>query len=260
MSITRLPSPKAPATERHGPSDIAVILVAHGDRGGEERNHSLLVHADAIRQRKAYRYVGAGVLRGDPLFEEAWVAACQSGAKHVLIYPLFMSDGYFVSKVLPERIRDAGAGLPYSMALPLGLDPALVPLFEERSLSVAQERGINPKESRLLVVGHGSKFGRASALATLRMAEALTSKSAFRQVTAAFLEEPPFFENEIRDASQPTIVTGFFSGTGLHAEGDVPEAMVCASSDSVYTGPIGLHPKIADVILSALVELESKGF
>jgi sirohydrochlorin ferrochelatase len=229
-----------------------VVLAAHGERGGSRQNAALLSLADALSRSGRYRAVAAGVLNGDPGLEQALEAARCAAAAKVLVYPVFMSDGYFVRQVLAQRI--AAAGLPARRLAPLGLDPGLIPLMLRQALDAAQTAAFDAGAATLLVAGHGSKSrpGGASARATRQAAQHLAAVSPFADIAVAFLEEPPFLAEALAGSSCPTIVLGFFSGEGLHAIEDVPAAIDKLGARAVYTGPIGSLPEVADIIASAI--------
>lgn len=218
---------------------IGLVLAAHGERGGDRANRSLVAHAEAMAGMGALTAVAAGVLKGDPPVEEALAAVSATAPDEILVYPYFMSDGYFVEKVLPRRIRDAELPSPVRVLPPLGLDPGLPALLIEAALRAAGDAGFTPAASRLLVVGHGSQGSRASALATELVVSRLAGMRHFSQVAAAFLEEPPFVRDALEGERQPTVVAGFFSGDGLHAAEDVPEAIAWTGAEAVYCGAIG---------------------
>lgn len=231
---------------------IGLILAAHGERGGTGNNGSLIGHAEAMASAPGIAAVAAGVLKGDPTLEDALASVAAEGATDILVYPFFMSDGYFVEKVLPQRIRDAGHERKARILPPLGLDPGLPALMLETALKSAGEAGYDPAACRLLVVGHGSQGSRASALATELMALKLANKGIFSDVTAAFLEEAPFVRESLEGERPPTVVAGFFSGDGLHAAQDVPEAIAWSGAQAVYAGSIGGHIGIAGLIAAAV--------
>lgn len=222
------------------PRKIAAVLASHGDRAGASPNATLRAQTDAVRQRTSAHLVTSGVLKGDPTIEEAIAVAKASGADEILVYPLFMADGYFVKKVLRERVDAETAGRTASRILmPLGLDPALPALLRDEALNSAAREGFAPAVSRLLIVGHGSKLGPASANATRAIASAVRAISTFAAIETAFLEEDPAVEHALAASNLPTIVSGFFFGDGLHAGEDVPEAIAETGARAVYTGPIG---------------------
>ena len=236
-------------------SDVAVILAAHGDRGGAEgarANASLLAHAKSLAASAQFRLVTAGVLKGEPALETALTEAHQSGAARIAVYPFFMADGYFVKSVLPARI-EAGAMSPRCRILaPLGIDEQLPALVRAEALAASARAGFDPALSRLLVVGHGSALGPASANATHKAAVSISRLGGFASVATAFLEEPPFLDAALAGTRPPTIVAGFFSGDGLHAGEDVPAAIAEAGANAVYAGSIGAVAAIPSLMLDAI--------
>ena len=99
----------------------ALVLAAHGDRDGPGRNESLANHVAALSKRNEFVCVSGGVLNGEPSLEAALQQAVNSGAKHILLYPMFMSGGYFVQNILPKRITEARLPIPLKMLQPFGL-------------------------------------------------------------------------------------------------------------------------------------------
>jgi sirohydrochlorin ferrochelatase len=247
--------PRSGTNPEHDPGAVpAVILVGHGDRGAGLTNRNLLAHTEALRRSGRLNFVAAGVLKGEPLLEQVIESACNSGAEQICIYPFFMADGYFAGKILPERIAAAAPKLPWTILPPLGLDARLPKLIVDQSLAAARQATMTPAQTRLLLVGHGSKLGPASANATRKAAEAIREIGGFGTVATAFLEEAPFLADALAAyTTEPTIVTGFFSGDGMHAGEDVPRAIEDASANAVYAGPIGAAPAIADVMLETIV-------
>lgn len=232
--------------------ETAVLIVAHGERGGRADNRLLLSLRDAVAGRTGLRSLHAGVLNGAPSIEEALQALAAERPRRLLVYPFFMSDGYFTRTVVPQRIAAAGNGMPWQLLAPLGLDPALAALIEHRALAEATAAGWPPQRSRLLLVGHGSSKSDASARATRAAAAAVGKASKFAAVATAFLEEPPFLADALADDSDPTIVVGFLSGEGLHGRDDIPAAISQARSALRYAGPIGAAAGVDALIAAAI--------
>lgn len=231
---------------------FATVLVAHGDRGGASPNAALRAQAKAVSARVTPAHVCAGVLKGEPSLESALAEAGATGAQRIVVYPLFMADGYFMRKV---RERVAAAGLSHAPAIldPLGLDPALPEILLQETEKMASREGIEPVSARLLVVGHGSKLGPAAANATRKAAARAAIARRFATVTTAFLEEEPFLDDMLRrGGAQPTVVAGFFFGDGMHAGEDVPDAIEETGANAIYTGAIGNSPAVANLIASAI--------
>jgi len=231
---------------------FSLVLVGHGDRGAGLTNRNLIAHTETLRAAGRFRSVHCGVLKGDPSLEAAISEASRYGAAPLCIYPFFMADGYFTGKVLPERIAAARPRIAWHMLPPLGLDRRLASLIRDDAIWTRARSGIPPASARLLIVGHGSKLGPASANATRSMAAEVERFGAFREVATAFLEEAPLLVDALKANSEgPTIVTGFFSGDGMHAGEDVPEAIAATGANAVYAGPIGANPKVGQLILES---------
>ena len=231
---------------------VALVLAAHGDRGEAieqgRANSSLLSHRDELAAVGVFRTVTAGVLKGDPTLEAALEAARTSGANRFAIYPMFMADGYFVKRVLPERIAAMGMGSGVRILTPLGLDEAVVPLVMTEAAAAANAAGFHTSTARLLVVGHGSQLGPASADATKLAAARLRATGTFADVSVAFLEEAPFLNDALGNLRLPTVVAGFFSGDGLHASEDIPAAIREAGANAVYSGSLGRMSQLPALI------------
>lgn len=233
------------------PQSLAIVLASHGDRGGASPNAALKAQAEAVRALTGLS-VTTGVLKGEPTVEQALAEAAASGAARIAVYPLFMADGYFVQKVLRERIEAAGLTPEPRLLAPLGLDPRLSDILVDEAIGTAEKAGLDPLSSRLLVVGHGSKLGPASATATRKAATRAALARRFASVATAFLEEEPFLEDALHAAAAPTVVAGYFFGAGLHAGEDVPDIIVEAGARAIYTGAIGNSPAVAPLIAAAL--------
>jgi len=228
----------------------ALVLAAHGDRGGPGRNESLARHVAALAKRNEFVCVTGGVLNGEPALEAALQQAEQNGAKQILLYPMFMSDGYFVQNILPERIAAARLKVPHKILKPFGLDRRVPLMMLENALRAAGSAELDPAKLDLLIAGHGSKFGPGNADATRAAALAMTEHSPFRTIDVAFLEEEPFILDALRKHHNRSVVAGFFSGEGMHAGDDIPEAISKSGAAAIYAGPIGLDPRVPELIAS----------
>lgn len=232
--------------------ELAAVLVAHGDRGGTAPNAALHAQTHAVRAQIESACVAAGVLKGEPTLEDALAEAAASGAPRIAVYPLFMADGYFMRKVR-ERIEAANVVIRPTILDPLGLDPALPDILVEEAGSMAHQNGFEPLQSRLLIVGHGSKLGPASANATRRAAARAALARRFASVTTAFLEEEPFLDDTLAAGrTQPTVVAGFFFGDGMHGGEDVPDAIAETGATAIYTGAIGNSAAVATLIAASI--------
>lgn len=231
----------------------AVVLAAHGDRGGSFSNAALLAHRDALRSGGDFACVSAGVLKGEPSLEDALAAAIASRPARIVVYPVFMADGFFVRTRLADRVAAAALSVPWEIFPPLGTDADLPELVLRHAERAAGKMGFAPAATTLLLVGHGSKFGPASADATRVVAKAVKDLKVFADTATAFLEEPPLVEEALAAAKGPVVVSGFFAGDGMHAGDDVPNAIARCAATAIYAGSVGNDSAISELILRRLV-------
>jgi sirohydrochlorin ferrochelatase len=233
--------------------DVAIILAAHGDRGGAHPNSTIRGHCVALADDKIFHSVSVGILRGEPQLEVAVSAALEGGAKALAVYPMFMAEGYFTRKVLIQRLAALEIPIDVHVLAPLGADPRMPMLMLRQAIDVAGSHGLALDATRLLIVGHGSQIGPASAEATRNVASVIAQERQFARVETAFLEEPEFLEDALsREGKLPTVVLGFFSGDGLHAAEDVPQAISETGAIAVYAGSIGKSPSLPELIRSSI--------
>lgn len=234
-------------TARPGPArEAGLLVVAHGERGGAAENQ--LVHTLVARLREAgiFARVEAGFIRSDPSIEDA---AARLGGDALTIYPLFMSDGYYVKQAIPQRLGGAVA----DMMTPLGLDAALPPLVAEVGMEAARDTGIEPAMAHFLLVAHGSSKSGESAAAARAVAARIDAAGDFASLTVAFLEEEPFLDAALKTVRGPAVLLGLFAGDGMHAAEDLPDALKRSGrSDVVLAGSLGTDPRLADLVVSAI--------
>jgi sirohydrochlorin ferrochelatase len=186
-------------------------------------------------------------------------AAAAWGVRDLVVYPFFMSRGWIVEEVLTRRL-ETFSGIRCDVLPPLGLDPGLPSLLHEAGLSAAVRAGFVPGEARLLLAAHGSRQAPAHAATIARIADGVRSRGTFAEVQTAFLDHEPFVGDALRGDARPTVVAGCFAGEGVHACADIPRAIAKAGGSAAYTGPIGTHPGVADLVMRATgCNLETRG-
>lgn len=194
------------------------LLAAHGERGGATGNARLrAICREVARLLRGEAAVRCGVLSGEPSLEGAVAGACESP---VSVYPVFMSEGFFVRERLPARL--AAAGVKANVLPVLGADPGFA------QACAARLDGLDGgAPDRVLVAAHGSTRDDRSRCA----AEAFASRLACAlgvAVQCAFLEEQPFVEQAVRALDHRGAIVSLFAGQGLHGAEDM-DAIIAAS-------------------------------
>ncbi len=241
MSSTRSISRTAPATE----AAEAALIVAHGspsDPAPQEAAIAALAVAVAARL-PGWRITGATLAAPGALGR-----ALEAGP--AWIYPLFMSDGWFVSRELPRRLAAAGRA-EVAILPPLGLDPALAALCAACAREAATGAGYAIAETTVILAAHGSPRDPRPAAAAGNVARRLRATGGFRAVATGFVDESPRLADALR-VGGPALCLPFFAARAGHVTGDLPEAVAEAGFRGPVLGPIGADPGVPDLIAGAL--------
>lgn len=173
-------------------------------------------------------HVGSATLADREALRRAFAAAPQGRA---LVYPMFMSDGWFVSSLLPKRL--AAAGGEARLLAPFGLDPALPALCARRAEEAAQKRGLDLSRTTLVVAAHGSPNDPRAGAAARAAAERIAAEARPAATRVCFVDEPPFLAEGL-SVDGPAICLPFFATAASHVLEDLPEAVEQAR----FTGPV----------------------
>lgn len=176
-------------------------------------------------------------------------ALAEAGGAPV-VYPLFMSDGWFVSDALPERLMRAGCS-DASIATPLGLDPAVRALCLGMAVDAVAGLALAAEETALLLAAHGSPTDPRPRQAAERAARHIAEGGAFRTVTTGFVDEPPYIANAAR-LDGPAICLPFFATRAGHVATDLPGALAAAGFAGAVLPPVGTNPHVPAIIAAEL--------
>lgn len=250
MSKTRLPFRPAPAISRSAAAGMGVLLVGHGSPVHPGPARTLAGHAQSLAGLGIYGAVRYAALVGGP--DPARELAALTGAAHVAVLPMFMSDGYLARQVLPERLGAGAKDLRVRITAPLGLMPGLASLVADVSEETRCARGWRRGDWDLILAAHGAAGDPASRRAAQALARGLSGFSSAARIHTAFLEEPPFLNGVFGQLTQPAVVVGLFAADGGHATMDVPAAFEDARKPIAYAGAIGCDSRIVGLIQATL--------
>ena len=231
----------------------ALLLVAHGERHADAENAGVARLAESLGAEGVAAEVAMGFIKGRPSVVDTIRAFAR---RDVIVYPLFLADGYFARIALPRLIDKAkhedGARI-IKVLPPLGLEPALIDVIADEAGVAARVRGISPKDMAVALLAHGSTRDRASRIAAEQLAERLRERRRFRDLRVAFLEEPPSLAEAVADVRGPIVVVGLFAGEGMHGANDAKRLVAeLAREDVILIGPVGTFAGIAGVIAAAV--------
>lgn len=233
---------------------VAIVLVAHGDRGGTARNEGLTAHAKALSAHGIYGHIGLAFLKGEPTLSEAFSEASASGASSIILVPVMMAEGYFSRIVLPREVAAVGASLPVTTTSVLGLRPEIAGLIDQIACAEAQAQNLVPGSATLMIVGHGSAIGPDARVPVDRAVARLRALNRFAEVVPALVEESPTLDEAVAGLTRPTIIVSLLASDGLHGDDDLSEALESAEVPVFRTGALGSNPLIRPILEAMIME------
>ncbi len=167
-----------------------------------------------------------------------------------LVYPMFMSDGWFASTRLPELTAGI-LGEPAEIFAPLGTEPALHALCAETACRAAATMGAAPGEASVLLAAHGSPSDARPGAVARRAARRIEETGHFREVRVGFIDQAPGLAEAAR-MDGPALCLPFFASRAGHVQDDVPRALAEAAFAGPILDPVGLWPAVPELIARSL--------
>ena len=255
----------------------ALLIVGHGSTVNPDSSVPTIAHAAEIRRRKIFADVECAFWKEEPSLRDALFLFDPEVICEVCVVPNFISEGYFTQTVVPRELELNGRttkrsnGQIWKYCEPVGNHPFVTELLLARAHEIAPD--VEPTETALLIVAHGTELNDNSAVAAKREAERIRARGEFATVANAYMEEPPLIAEWDQLTSAPNvIVVPFFIADGLHSYEDIPKLLgiKCTGMDvfrknphrvrgrSLYYGKaIGTDPRFADIIVEQTLNARS---
>jgi sirohydrochlorin cobaltochelatase len=232
-----------------GKSRPALLIVAHGSTVNPDSSASTLAHAAEIRRRKIFAEVGSAFWKEEPSLRDALFLFDPESIGEVCVVPNFISEGYFTQTVIPRelelngRITKRPRGQIWKYCEPVGNHPAMTELLLKRAREVAPR--VDPAETSLLIVAHGTDLNENSAVAAKREAEKIRALGTFAEVLNVYMEEPPLVSDWRKlTKTRNVVVVPFFISDGLHSYEDIPQLIGIVVAAGVDRGRPGSAPPV----------------
>ena len=253
------------------------MIVGHGSTVNPDSSAPTLAHAEEIRRRKLFADVGCAFWKEEPSLRDA--LSIFQEAREVYVVPNFISEGYFTQTVIPRELELSGRvttranGQIWKYCDPVGSHPMMTELLLQRAREVA--RDVDPGETTLLIVAHGTDLNDNSAAAAKREVEKIRALRKYADVQNVYMEETPLVANWRKLTSTRNVaVVPFFISDGLHSYEDIPVLLGIANERSTsspsaaageifrhnpykidnrllyYAPSIGTDPRFADIIVA----------
>lgn len=225
----------------------ALLIVAHGSTVNPDSSAPTLAHAAEIRRRKIFADVECAFWKEEPSLRDAISLFDPNVISEVCVVPNFISEGYFTQTVIPRQLELDGpstirsSGQIWKYCQPVGNHPAMTELLLKRASEIAL--GVDPAETSLLIVAHGTDLNENSAVAAKREAEKIRRLRKFAEVLNVYMEEPPLVSDWRKlTNTRNVVVVPFFISDGLHSYEDIPRLIGIIAAGGVDRDRPGSAP------------------
>jgi len=267
-------------------ADAVLVALGHGTELNDQSAAPVFLHAAELRRRKIFRDVREAFWKQDPRIKDVLAGI---SAPRVFIAPLFISEGYFASNVIPGAL---GFRYPDHLKLkiqnserfycrPVGTHERMTKVILARAAEVVNTfpfpRAPKPAETTLFIAGHGTEKNQNSRTAIELQADLIRAKNLYASVQTVFMdEEPRIAACHSLAQTKSCVVVPFFISDGLHVTEDIP--VLLGEPDRLvkerhaagqptwrnptekhgklfwYSPSVGTEPLLADVILERVLE------
>ena len=227
--------------------DSGLLIVAHGSTVNPDSSAPTLAHAAEIRRRNIFADVECAFWKEEPSLRDALFLFDPESIREVYVVPNFISEGYFTQTVVPRELELNGPitkrsnGQIWRYCEPVGNHPLMTELLLNRARDVAPD--VDPAETSLLIVAHGTDLNENSAVAAKREVEKIRSLGKYAAVLNVYMEESPLVSDWRKLAkTHNVVVVPFFISDGLHSYEDIPGLLGIAVAAGVDRGRLGSAP------------------
>jgi sirohydrochlorin cobaltochelatase len=263
-------------------SSSALLIVAHGSTVNPDSSTPTLAHASEIRRRKIFAEVGCAYWKEEPSLRDALFLFDPESIREVYVVPNFISEGYFTQTVVPRelelngRLTKRSSGQIWKYCEPVGNHSMMTELLLKRAGEIAQD--VNPAQTTLLIVAHGTDLNENSAVAAKREAENIRGLGKYAAVLNVYMEEPPLVSDWRKlTTTRNVVVVPFFISDGLHSYEDIPRLLGITPQSAArgevfrrnpykidgrllfYAPSIGTDSGFADIIIEQAAKFDSEG-
>jgi sirohydrochlorin cobaltochelatase len=231
-------------------SDAWLVVLGHGTEQNANSAAPVYQHAAELRRRKIFAGVREAFWKQEPHIKKV---LSEISAPRVFIVPLFISEGYFASKVIPHELgfsKHSTLNTLSSVASerrridiqrstlnpqpstffycrPTGTHDSMTQVILSRAEEVVEQypfpHAPKLRDITLFIAGHGTEENENSRQAIERQAGLIRALDLYAGVQAIYLEESPRIADCYALAqTKNLVVVPFFISDGLHTQQDIP--------------------------------------
>ena len=270
-------------------SDAWLVVLGHGTEQNANSAAPVYQHAAELRRRKIFAGVREAFWKQEPQIKKV---LSEISAQRVFIAPLFISEGYFSSQIIPRELGFGASRVTHHASRtliycqPVGTHESMTEVILSRAKEIVEQfpfpRPPKPRDITLFIAGHGTEENEKSRQAIEWQAGLIRAMNLYAGVHAIYLEETPRIADCYALAqAKNLVVVPFFISDGLHTQEDIP-AMLGEAQPIIrqrlaagqppwrnptgkngrlvwYASAVGSEPHIADVILERAREAACSG-
>lgn len=264
--------------------DALLVILGHGTTQNAESAAPVYQHAAELRGRGIFAEVREAFWKQEPQIKSVLAGLT---TKRTFIVPLFISEGYFASEVIPKELGFTSSGILKSeqctlaYCAPVGTHESMTNVVLARAREVLEKfpfpRAPKPADITLFIAGHGTERNENSRKAIDRQVELIRAKNIYAAAHAVFLDESPrIAECYSLAQTRNLVVVPMFISDGMHTQEDIP--VLLGQPERVvkqrlqagqptwrnpterngklvwYSSAVGTDPGMADVILERVRE------
>ena len=212
-------------------SDAALVVLGHGTVLNDQSDAPVFQHAAELRRRNIFAGVREGFWKQEPHIQKV---LAEISAPRIFIAPLFISEGYFSTEVIPQELGFASVPSTLNSQLstlffcsPVGSHDSMTKVILSRAGDVVKKfpfpRAPKPEDITLFVAGHGTEKNQNSRKTVERQVALIRALNIYSAVHAIYLEESPRISDcySLAQTKNMIVVPSFISD-GLHTQEDIP--------------------------------------
>jgi sirohydrochlorin ferrochelatase len=173
------------------------------------------------------------------LAEPEAIAMGLAGRTGGVVFPMFMTGGWFTKVQIPARLSDAGA-TGWHVLEPFGCDP----LVHDLCVTLVREAGAD----QVILAAHGSFKSSVPSDIARHVAGRIAAETGAR-VAAGFIDQEPRLSTLTGFGG---LCLPFFAAEGGHVGEDIPAALAEAGFTGRVQPPVGLDHRVPGIIAAAI--------
>jgi sirohydrochlorin ferrochelatase len=214
------------------------LIVAHGQPSDPlPAGAALEALAGKVQVLMPGWQVGAATLA-----EPGAIATAVAGRSGGVVFPMFMTGGWFAKVQIPARLAEAGAA-GWTVLEPFGCDPAL----HDLCVKIAREAGA----TEMILAAHGSFKSAVPSDIARHVSARIEAEAGVARVETGFIDQTPQLAT-LTGFGPGSVCLPFFAAEGGHVAEDIPQALGEAGFQGLIMPPVGLDARVPALIAAAI--------